>query len=72
MALNKLARDIYTKCCAEALFQSDGAGITEQELTLITSYAFVAADTFNIYEEMTHEERKRHAISCAAKLASTF
>ena len=48
MALNKLARDIYTKCCAEALFQSDGAGITEQELTLITSYAFVAADTFNL------------------------
>jgi hypothetical protein len=67
-----LAKDIYTRCCAEALFQSEGEGITEEELTLITSYAFVAADTFKIYEDMTHEERKRHTISCAAKLAATL
>jgi hypothetical protein len=67
-----LAREIYTRCCAETLFQSEGEGITEEELTLITAYAFVAADTFNIYEDMTHEERKRHTISCAAKLAATL
>ena len=70
--MSDLAEQIYTKCCAEALFQADSNGITEEELTLITSYAFVAADTFTIYKEMTHEERKRHAISCAAKLAATI
>ena len=67
-----LAKQIYAQCCAEALFQADGNGLTEEELTLITSYAFVAADTFKTYEDMTHEERKRHSISCAAKLASTL
>ena len=67
-----LAKQIYASCCAQALFQAEGDGITEEELTLITSYAFVAAEAYTTYEEMTHEERKRHAISCAAKLASTL
>jgi len=67
-----LARQIYTNCCAEALFQAGDAGITMEELTLITAYAFTAADTFTLYEGMTHEERKKHTISCAAKLASTL
>ena len=67
-----LAKDIYTRCCAEALFQSEGEGITEEELTLMTSYAFVAADTFTHYEGMSNEERKKYTLSCAARIASTL
>jgi len=67
-----LARDIYTRCCAEALFQAESEGITEAELTLISSYAFVAAETFTELEGMTYEERKRHTIKCAAKLAAAL
>jgi hypothetical protein len=70
--MSTLAEEIYAKACATALFEAENTGIEKEELTLIAAYAILAADTFEHYEAMSYEKRKKHTLDCAAKLAAAL
>jgi len=69
-----LAEEIFSRCAADALFQenSQANGIATEELALIASYAFIAADEFHHLEDMTHEKRKKYITTCAARLTASI
>ena len=72
--MSELAQQIYATCAAEALFQENSQehGIASEELALIASFAFIAAEEFHKLEDMTHEERKKYVTTCAARLTASL
>jgi hypothetical protein len=70
----KLAEAIYVRCTGDAMFHENSQldGISPEELTLIASYAFIAAKEFTDLEGMTDEERKKYATTCAARLVAAI